>query len=118
MEDLKDLAYWEGALEGKKKRGRSLGARASLGHFKPWRQGGPPLTKSVKHNQNAPPVEQIAEATELRRESIRADTATARAEAADAASTASEALRASAEAELGKIKDALAKKALVALDIQ
>ena len=118
MEDLKDLAYWEGALEGKKKRGRSLGARASLGHFKPWCQGGRPLTKSVKHNQNAPPVEQIAEATELRRESIRADTATARAEAADAASTASEALRASAEAELGKIKDALAKKALVALDVQ
>jgi len=122
MEDLKDLAYWAGAEDGHKKKGRPLGARASLGHFKPWRQGGSsqksPLTGSVKHNQNAPPVEQIAEATELRRESIRADTATARAEAAEAASEAAEALRASAEAELGKIKELLAKKALIALESQ
>ena len=120
MEELKDLAYWEGALEGKKKKGRSLGARAANGDFKSWHQGGRkrPLTKSVKHNPNAPPVEQIEEATKLRRESIRADTATARAEAAEAREAAAEARRASAEAELGKIKDALAKKALVALDVQ
>ena len=70
-------------------------------------------------------VVEIAEATELRRESIRADTATARAEAAEAASAAAEAGEAaaearcaSAEAELGKIKDLLARKALVALDVQ
>ena len=63
-------------------------------------------------------VVEIAEATELRRESIRADTATARAEAAEAASAAAEARCASAEAELGKIKDLLARKALVALDVQ